>query len=116
VRLIAGDLFICRASDASPASSVAVIAGPYDGKWTGKWMSADGRSISLVFAIQSSAFTSFTYTYAGLNGLSCTGIAYEQIPTGQQPKIVNGSFSDTFGADLIASGKFPTQDAAAGQC
>lgn len=103
---------------APPPQLAALTAGPYDGRWTGKGATPDGNAVTLVFVVQSGAFTSFTYTYTGLDGTSCTGIAHEQIPLGQQPKIINAGFSGEFGDDLsdnlTASGTFPTHDTASG--
>ena len=110
-------LAACSSTAPTPASvpaNIASIAGPYDGSWTGKGSSADGRTITLAFTVKADAFTSFTYTYLGVDGTTCTGIDHQQIPAGSQPKIVNGDFSYKFGDDLTASGSFVTHDGASG--
>src|SRR5512146_680768 len=81
----------------STPSNIAVSSGPYDGQWTGQGRSADSRPITLAFVIRDNAFTSFTYTYAGVDGTSCTGIDHQQIPAASQPKIADGAFSYKFG-------------------
>ncbi len=99
---------------AAAPTSVAVLGGPYDGAWTGNGTTSDGRSITVAFMVQRNAITSFTYTYLGLDGTSCTGIDHEQIPPDAQPKIVEGKFSDKFGDDLTASGTFTSDRLASG--
>ncbi len=96
-----------------PTSAPASI-GPYDGEWTASGVAADGRSLTADFTVKNSAITSFTYTYAGLNGLSCTGIDHLLIPESERPKITNGAFSSTLGDDLVARGSFSSGSAASG--
>ena len=64
--------------------------------------------------MRSGAIVSFTYTYLGRDGTSCTGIDHEQIPVGAQPRIAGGKFSDKFGEGLNASGSFSSDNAASG--
>ncbi len=70
--------------------------------------------MAVAFAIRAGAITSFTYTYAGMDGTSCSGIDHQQIPVDAQPKIANDGFSSRFGDDLTASGSFSSPDAASG--
>ena len=99
---------------AAPSPTVAAPSGPYDGQWSGKGTSPGGRSIAVNFTIQHGAITSFTYTYVGLDGTSCTSIAHILIPPAEQPKVANGRFSDVFGEDLTASAWFPSGSSASG--
>src|SRR5512135_1573301 len=110
-------LTACSSAAHTPASAptaVAVAASPYDGVWNGNGASPQGRAVSVKFSVSGGAITSFTYTYTGLDGTSCTGIGHEQIPPAVQPKIVDAAFSNVFGDDLTASGKFSSPDEASG--
>jgi branched-chain amino acid transport system permease protein len=103
------------ARTSQPATTAPVAAGgPYDGVWTGQGTSPQGRSISISFTVRNNAITSFTYTYSGLNGTSCTGIDHEQIPPASQPRVSSGEFSTVFGDDLTASARFSSPASASG--
>ncbi len=115
VLLLAACSSAARTAPTPGPTNVASVTGPYDGSWTGKGTSPDGRSITVAFAVRGGSITSFTYTYAGLDGTSCTGIDHGQIPPSLQPKIVNAQFSDVFGDDLKANGSFSSPGAASGR-
>ncbi len=95
-------------------TNVALPSSPYDGAWAGTGTSADGRLITINFTVRAGAIASFTYTYAGRDGTSCTGIAHEQIAPEAQPRITGAKFSDQFGDDLTANGSFSSDSAASG--
>jgi branched-chain amino acid transport system permease protein len=111
-------LVACSSSNqtpAPPATKISISTGPYDGHWQGTGTAQDGRTITLQFTVQGGAISSFVYSYPKAdNSLTCTGLDYTVIPATSQPRILNTSFSQTFGPDLIADGSFTSTASASG--
>ena len=59
-----------------------------------------GRQVTVGFRVRAGAIVSFTYSYRGRNGLTCTSIEHQQISTNLQPKIGEAGFTASLGEDL----------------
>jgi hypothetical protein len=109
--LVVFAVLLAACAPASQASTPTPTTTPYDGSWQRQGTAQDGRAVTVKFAVQGGLITWFVYSYPRPDNLfSCTGIDHPISANTLQPQISNGSFFQTFGADLMASGSLASQN------
>ncbi|MCX6078730.1 MAG: ABC transporter permease [Chloroflexi bacterium] len=98
----------------APTPTAAMPAGVYDGQWHGSGITADGKSIQLIFNVQGSRLSAISYDFIGRDGVPCTNITYNLLPQSTRPQITNQQLSAAPGDDLQLKALFASAVSASG--
>ena len=107
----------CSSINQTPVPTATVPStaiSPFDGSWEGSGVTQDGRKITIQFTVQGGTISAFTYVYLRPDNIPCMGIDHTVISVESRPVITNDSFSQVFGPDLTAYGKFASPNTASG--
>lgn len=116
--LLAIGLFVLVACSSRTSSPVTPLPGlkpsSLDGEWKGIGTSSENRSFTITFTVTDQKLAGILYSFAGLDGITCTGVEYGSIPEAQRPQIVNGNLTASLGGDFIMEADFPDKETASG--
>ncbi len=108
-------LYACASVPTQIAPTVAPApASPFDGQWQGVGFTSDGKQFKIFLTTQNSALAGLIYTFTGSTGITCTAIAYGQIPPEHQPKIINNKLDSILGEDVTILASFDSDSKSSG--
>ncbi|HLO28208.1 MAG TPA: hypothetical protein VK249_03680 [Anaerolineales bacterium] len=110
--LLAACSSLNKATAATPTPNVS--SGKFDGRWEGNGKTAEGIPVTIFFTVQDSTVTSTYYQFVKPGFASCYDTTHQVLNAPDQPHIINGAFTASFGRDFDLSASFKNDSSASG--